>query len=67
MGVHERQHGRRRHDGGRPPRQDVRVAGECRGHGPYTDNQEALGNEQVAFVDGDVTLNLNTEDTITVM
>ena len=57
--MHERQHGRRRHDGGRPPRQHVCVAGECRGHGTYTDRQEALGNEQVAFVDGDVTLNLN--------
>ena len=57
VGVHERQHGRRRHDGGRPPRQDVCVAGECRGHGTYTDHQEALDNKCVVFVDGDVTLN----------
>ena len=67
VGLHERQHGRRRHDAGRPPRQHVCVAGECRGHGTYTDRQEAIDNKLVAFVDGDVTLNLGTGDTFTVM
>ena len=67
VGLHERQHGRRRHDGGRPPRQDVRVVGECRGHGTYTDHQEALDNKFLVSVDGDATLNLGTEHIFTVM
>ena len=58
VGVYERQHGRRRHDDRCPPGQHVRVVGECRRHGAHTERQETLDDKSVAFVDGDVMLNL---------
>ena len=61
VGVYERQHGRRRHDDRCPPGQHVRVVGECRRHGAHTERQQTLDDKSVAFVDGDVSLDLGQE------
>ena len=62
VGVDERQHRRCGHDDRCPPSQHVRVVRECRRYGAHTERQETLDDKRVAFIDGDVTLNLGAED-----
>ena len=60
VGVHDREQGRRRHNGRRPPRHGVRVTSESCRQRPHAESHEALGDERVAFVDADVAMHLRT-------